>query len=111
MGATYGRLGDVLYLHGSSANSSIMAGNGREVCVTVTHLDGLVYARSWFHHSANYRSVVCYGPVRRVTDPDERLGENLLLRGRITARQYREASKLIRPGRRLGAILVELEAI
>ena len=45
------------------------------------------------------------------TDPDERLGENLLLRGRITARQYREASKLIRPGRRLGAILVELEAI
>ena len=45
------------------------------------------------------------------TDPDERLGENLLLRGRITARQYLEASKLIRPGRRLGAILVELEAI
>ena len=45
------------------------------------------------------------------TDPDERLGENLLLRGRITARQYREASKLIQPGRRLGAILVELEAI
>src|SRR5262245_2676374 len=45
------------------------------------------------------------------TDPDERLGENLLLRGRITARQYLEASKLIRQGRRLGAILVELEAI
>ena len=42
---------------------------------------------------------------------DERLGENLLLRGRITARQYVEASKMIRPGRRLGAILVELEAL
>jgi hypothetical protein len=45
------------------------------------------------------------------TDPDERLGENLLLRGRITARQYVEASKMIRPGRRLGAILVEMKAI
>lgn len=45
------------------------------------------------------------------TDPDERLGESLLVRGKITARQYIEASKLIRPGRRLGAILVEMEAI
>ncbi len=45
------------------------------------------------------------------TNPDERLGENLLLKGKITARQYLEASKLIRPGRRLGAILVELDAL
>ena len=45
------------------------------------------------------------------TNIDERLGENLLLRGRITARQYLEASKMIRPGRRLGAILVELGAL
>ncbi len=44
-------------------------------------------------------------------NPDERLGENLLMRGRITARQYLEAGQLIRPGRRLGAILVEQEAI
>ena len=45
------------------------------------------------------------------TDPDERLGEHLLVRGKITARQYLEASKMIRPGRRLGAILVEMQAI
>jgi hypothetical protein len=45
------------------------------------------------------------------TNPDERLGESLLVRGKITARQYLEASKMIRPGRRLGAILVELEAL
>ncbi|HET7290985.1 MAG TPA: DUF4388 domain-containing protein [Vicinamibacteria bacterium] len=45
------------------------------------------------------------------SDPDERLGEHLLVKGRITVRHYVEASKLIRPGRRLGAILVELEAI
>lgn len=47
----------------------------------------------------------------RSNNPDERLGECLLLRGKITARQYLEASKLIRPGRRLGAILIELEAL
>jgi hypothetical protein len=47
----------------------------------------------------------------RSSDPDERLGEDLLLRGRITVRQYLEASKLIAPGRRLGSILIELSAI
>src|ERR1700727_4022517 len=46
----YGRLGDLLYLHGSSANSSIVAGAGQEICVTVTHLDGLGGARSGFQH-------------------------------------------------------------
>src|SRR5918995_4362679 len=45
------------------------------------------------------------------TNVDERLGEDLLLRGRITARQYLEASRMIRPGRRLGGILVELAAL
>jgi uncharacterized protein len=69
----YGRLGDLLYLHGSSANSSIMAGNGQEVCVTVTHLDGLVCARSVFNHSMNYRSAMVYGVARLVTDPAEQL--------------------------------------
>src|SRR5512140_2710950 len=47
----------------------------------------------------------------RSSDPDERLGEDLLLRGKISVRQYLEASKLIRPGRRLGTILVELGAL
>ena len=69
----YGRLGDLLYLHGSSANSSIMAGNGQRVCVTVTHLDGLVCARSVFNHSMNYRSAVVFGVARLVTDPEEKL--------------------------------------
>jgi len=69
----YGRLGDLLYLHGSSANSSIMAGNDQEVCVTVTHLDGLVCARSVFNHSMNYRSAVVFGVARLVTDREEKL--------------------------------------
>ena len=49
--------------------------------------------------------------TRASSDPDERLGEDLLLRGKITVRQYLEASQLIRPGRRLGTILVELGAL
>ena len=69
----YGRLGDLLYLHGSSANSSIMAGHGQEVCVTVTHLDGLVCARSVFNHSMNYRSAMVFGVARLVTEPEEQL--------------------------------------
>jgi nitroimidazol reductase NimA-like FMN-containing flavoprotein (pyridoxamine 5'-phosphate oxidase superfamily) len=70
---TYGRIGDTLYLHGSSANRSLHAADGQEVCVTVTHLDGLVCARSVFSHSVNYRCAVVFGTARIVTDPDERL--------------------------------------
>ena len=69
----YGRIGDTLYLHGSSANRSLGAAAGRPVCVTVTHLDGIVLARSLFHHSVNYRSAVIFGTGRLVTDDPERL--------------------------------------
>ena len=54
----YGRDGDTLYLHGSSANGAFRAADGQRVCVTVTHIDGLVAARSVFSHSVNYRSAV-----------------------------------------------------
>jgi uncharacterized protein len=47
--------------------------HGEPVCLTVTHLDGIVYARSVFHHSMNYRSAVVHGTARRVTDPEEKL--------------------------------------
>ncbi len=69
----YGRIGDTLYLHGSSANRSLHAADGQEVCVTVTHLDGLVCARSVFSHSVNYRCAVIFGTARIVTDEAERL--------------------------------------
>src|SRR5690242_3932106 len=69
----YGRIGDTLYLHGSSANRSLHGADGQEVCVTVTHLDGLVCARSVFSHSVNYRSAVIFGTARIVIDEDERL--------------------------------------
>jgi len=69
----YGRLGDTLYVHGSSGARSLREGPAQDVCVTVTHLDGIVIARSLYHHSLNYRSAVIYGRPRLVTDPDEKL--------------------------------------
>jgi uncharacterized protein len=68
----YGRDGDTLYLHGSSANGAFWAADGQRICVTVTHLDGLVAARSVFSHSVNYRSAVIFGTANIVTDEDER---------------------------------------
>jgi nitroimidazol reductase NimA-like FMN-containing flavoprotein (pyridoxamine 5'-phosphate oxidase superfamily) len=70
---SYGRDGDTLYLHGSSANQAMLAAVGQDVCVTVTHLDALVCARSIFHHSMNYRSAVVYGVAQLVTDGDAKL--------------------------------------
>jgi nitroimidazol reductase NimA-like FMN-containing flavoprotein (pyridoxamine 5'-phosphate oxidase superfamily) len=68
----YGRDGDTLYLHGSSANGAFGAAAGQQVCVTVTHMDGIVCARSVFSHSMNYRSAVVFGTATLVRDEDER---------------------------------------
>jgi uncharacterized protein len=68
----YGRIDDTVYVHGSTGAGYLRGLDGNPVCLTVTHLDGIVYARSVFHHSVNYRSAVVHGTARRVTDPDER---------------------------------------
>jgi uncharacterized protein len=68
----YGRDGDTLYVHGSSANGAFGAADGQRVCVTVTHLDGLVCARSVFSHSVNYRSAMVFGTASLVLDDEER---------------------------------------
>jgi uncharacterized protein len=70
----YGRSGKMLYLHGSAASRMLKTlSGGLPVCVTVTHVDGLVLARSAFHHSVNYRSVVILGTARLVDDPAEKM--------------------------------------
>jgi nitroimidazol reductase NimA-like FMN-containing flavoprotein (pyridoxamine 5'-phosphate oxidase superfamily) len=70
----HARRGDRLYLHGSPANRMLRILKRQvDVCVTVTLVDGLVLARSAFHHSMNYRSVVAFGPAREVTDPAEKM--------------------------------------
>ena len=69
----YGRAGSRLLLHGSTASRLMRGGaKGLDLCVTVTLVDGLVLARSAFHHSMNYRSVVVFGRATPVTDLDER---------------------------------------
>lgn len=69
----YGRAGEQLYLHGSAASRMLKtAAGGAPVCVAVTLVDGLVLARSAFHHSMNYRSVVLFGEARSITDPAEK---------------------------------------
>ncbi|HEV7919302.1 MAG TPA: pyridoxamine 5'-phosphate oxidase family protein, partial [Thermoanaerobaculia bacterium] len=68
------RVGDTLYFHGSAASRMLRSlRGGVEACVTVTLLDGLVLARSAFHHSMNYRSAVVFGTAREVTDAAEKL--------------------------------------
>jgi nitroimidazol reductase NimA-like FMN-containing flavoprotein (pyridoxamine 5'-phosphate oxidase superfamily) len=70
----HARVGDTLYFHGSAAGRAIRAlSAGASVCLTVTLLDGLVLARSAFHHSVNYRSVVVLGIARPVEGSSERL--------------------------------------
>jgi nitroimidazol reductase NimA-like FMN-containing flavoprotein (pyridoxamine 5'-phosphate oxidase superfamily) len=70
---TFARVGDIVYVHGAAASRMLKTlAQGVPVCVTVTLLDGLVLARSAFHHSMNYRSVVILGTAREVTDLDER---------------------------------------
>ncbi|MBC6468827.1 pyridoxamine 5'-phosphate oxidase family protein [Actinomadura alba] len=69
----YGRHGDTLYVHGSTGAKSLRIAEAGEICVTVTHLDGIVLARSIFHHSVNYRSAMIYAVPRPVEDPEEKL--------------------------------------
>jgi uncharacterized protein len=70
----YARVDEILYLHGSSASRMLKTlSGGVNVCVTVTHVDGLVLARSAFHHSVNYRSVVALGVAHLIEVPEEKM--------------------------------------
>ena len=73
MPMAYARMGEALYLHGATGNRMLrQLADGAEVCITVTLLDALVLARSAFHHSMNFRSVVLFGTARPVSDDDEK---------------------------------------
>jgi hypothetical protein len=68
------RDGHTLLLHGHAKSRTLLhAGAGNPVCVTVTHTDGIVLARSVFNHSINYRCAMLFGHGRLITDPDEKL--------------------------------------
>lgn len=69
---SYGRQGDKIYLHGASTSRMmVQLEQGLPMCLTVTHLDGLVLARSAFHHSMNYRSAVCFGTAHLVSGSEK----------------------------------------
>jgi len=71
---SYARIDDDLYIHGSAASRMLRSlEQGLDVCMTVTLIDGLVLARSAFHHSINYRSVLVFGTAHLVDDPAEKL--------------------------------------
>lgn len=84
------RIGDQIYLHGSTG-SWLRRIEGQQICLTVTCLDGLVLARSTFHHSMNYRCAVVFGVVRTVTDEREKLAALDALVERVSPGRSREA--------------------
>ena len=102
------REGDHVYWHGSAASRMLEAADGADVCVTVTLIDGIVVARSAFHHSVNYRSVMLIGRASLITDPAEKEARlkafiDGLFPGRwailrpVTARELRATSVLSIP--------------
>ncbi len=90
----YGRKGDEIYFHGAKASRLLKyIETGRQVCVTVTLLDGLVLARSLFEHSMNYRSVVAYGTGRRVDDSAEKLEALQVIADKMLPGRWEDARK------------------
>jgi nitroimidazol reductase NimA-like FMN-containing flavoprotein (pyridoxamine 5'-phosphate oxidase superfamily) len=94
---TYGRDGDRLYVHGSVASRSLRAARSAPpMCVTVTHVDGVVIARSVFNHSINYRCAMVYG-VPVILGGDDRLHALEVLTERIVPGQWRYARRPSEP--------------
>jgi hypothetical protein len=89
----HARLGSVLYLHGSPASRMMRTTAGDQVCVTATIVDGIVAARSAFHHSLNYRSVMVFGVPRVVTDPAERTAAFAAITNHVLPGRWDEARK------------------
>ena len=93
----YWREGDAVYWHGSSKSRALMAVEaGAPVCFTVTLLDGLVVARSGFHKSVNYRSVMAFGKPYKVTDPDEKVAKMEAFVERIYPGRWKELRPVTR---------------
>lgn len=87
----YARVGDRLLIHGSQASRMLRAlEKGIDVCVTVTLIDGLVLARSAFHHSMNYRSVVVFGRASVIDEREEKIKALLALSEHIIPRRWND---------------------
>ncbi len=88
----YARSGDLIYIHGSAASRMLRtAASGVDMCLTVTLVDGFVLARSVFHHSMNYRSVMVLGTARMVTDSAEKMHALRCFTNHIARDRWEEA--------------------
>lgn len=107
----HARVGDTIYFHGSPASRMLrLMKGGAPVCVTATILDGIVAARSVFHHSMNYRSAVVLGEARLVADEDERLRAMEAVTEHVIPGRWSEArhpSDLERKGTLLAAVTID----
>jgi uncharacterized protein len=107
----YVRVADHVYLHGAARNRMLdVLAAGAPACVAVTLLDGLVLARTQFHHSMNYRSVVLFGSAEDVTDPERKLSVLAALVDRQAPGRSRESQPPTRPellGTRVLALPIE----
>jgi uncharacterized protein len=102
----YARVDDTLYVHGSQASRMLRTlSDGVDACVTVTIVDGLVLARSAFHHSMNYRSVVIFGRATPVADREEKLAALLALSEHIIRGRWAEVREPTEQELRLTTVL------
>jgi uncharacterized protein len=94
----YGRIDDFLYIHGSPASRMLQSlQSGLEVCVTVTLLDGLVLARSAFHHSMNYRSVIMFGTATIVQSFEQKVEALRSFTEHVVPKRWAEVRQPTRP--------------
>lgn len=107
----YARCGETIYIHGAKAARIIKApATTASVCLTVTHVDGVVVARSAFNHSMNYRSVVIHGHVRPVTEIEEKENALIAVTNHILPNRWDEVRPMTdKEFRATGVLALEIE--
>lgn len=108
----FGRIGETIYLHGAKATRIIKrVSDTAPLCLTVTHVDGLVVARSAFHHSVNFRSAVIHGVARHVTDREEHERALVAITDHLLPGRWDEVRPILEKERKAtGVLALEIEA-
>lgn len=108
----YAREGGVIYIHGASKTRAVAKTGGLPMCLTVTHIDGLVVARSGFNHSVNYRSCVVHGRARVVSDSAEANRALQLITEHLLPGRYGEVRPVTaQENKATGVLAIEIEAM
>ena len=107
----YARVGNTLYLHGASKTRIMRLTGGAPLCLTVTHIDGLVVARSGFHHSMNYACVVVHGTGRAATGPEADAALDAVVDHLLPGRSGEVRGMTAQERKATGVIALDIEAI